>query len=415
MQEDINVLEVLDCYYPKYDGPTLVITSYSNCFLKQNNGIIPTVIVPKFPKYVDNQDFEVFRTASMKSAEGYYAGIPAMDAKLTNYLKKKKIDLIHFHSPFTMGKYFAHYGKKHHIPTIFSFHTKFKDDFERLLKTKTLQTFMMKYIMKVINKADYVWTVSDGAREVLREYGYKKNIEVIRNGTDLIYPKNAEELCAKIDNLYHFAPDENVLLTICRIVENKNIDLCLEALKIAKEKGLKFKYLVVGEGSYLETLKENAIELGLENDVIFTGRIKERCDLVNYYLRSDLFLFPSTFDTQGLVVLESAGLKLPSLLTKGSAASEIVIDNENGFVADENAESWAERIIEILSDKEKLNAVSEKAFTEVYKTWDEVAEEVSTRYREIIDEYQEKSRQKPKTKTKSKIKTKTTKKVRIND
>lgn len=392
--EEINVLEVLDCYYPKFDGPTLVITSYSKSFLKQNKGIIPTVVVPKFPKYVDNQPFEVFRTASMKSADGYYAGIPTMDAKLTKYLKNKKIDLIHFHSPFTMGKYFAHYGKKHHIPTIFSFHTKFKEDFERLLKTKALQNFMMKYIMKVINKADYVWTVSNGACDVLREYGYKKDIEVIRNGTDLTYPENAEELRVQIDNQYHFAPDENILLSVGRIVENKKLDLCLEALKIAKAKGLKFKYIIVGDGSYLGALKENAKELGLENDVIFTGKIMDRNLLSAYYLRSDLFLFPSTFDTASLSPLEAAALKLPSLLTRGCSTAEILNDNVNGYLADENAESWAEKIIEVLSDKEQLAKTKEKAYAEVYKTWDQVAEEVGVRYREIIAENNEKLRQK---------------------
>ena len=58
--KEIKILEVLDCYYPKFDGPCLVVTSYSNSLLKQ--GVDVKVAVPRFPRYQDNQKFEVFRT-----------------------------------------------------------------------------------------------------------------------------------------------------------------------------------------------------------------------------------------------------------------------------------------------------------------------------------------------------------------
>ena len=385
--EEINVLEILDCYYPKFDGPTLVITSYCKSFIKQGNGINPTVIVPKFPKYVDNQPFEIFRTTSSKGPEGYYAGLPSMDAKLAKYLKNKKIDLIHFHSPFTMGKYFVKYGKKHNIPTIFSFHTKFKEDFQRMLKTKSLVNFMMNYIMKTINKADYVWTVSNGAAEVLREYGCTKNIEVIRNGTDLTLPENQEEKIKLVNQTYNLENEENVFLSVGRIVENKKLDLALDAMKIVKDKGHNFKYLIVGDGPYLKDLKEKVKKLNLENEVIFTGKIMDRDFLSAHYLRSDLFIFPSTFDTASLAPIEAAALKLPSIMTRGCSTAEIITENVNGFLADETPESWAEKICEIINDKEKLKTVKEATYAQVYKSWDQVAEEVSKRYREIIEDY----------------------------
>ncbi|MBO4251410.1 MAG: glycosyltransferase [Clostridia bacterium] len=379
----MKILEVLDCYYPKFDGPCLVITSYSNSMLKMKDTIVK-VAVPKFPKYKDNQKFTVFRTKSIPSAEGYRCALPGLDSKLKRFLKENEFDIIHIHSPFTMCAYFTKYGKKHNIPTIFTFHTKYRDDFERDLKLKCLQNFMMKYILKNMNRADHVWTVSDGAKECLREYGYKKPIKVIRNGTDLVYPDNAEKLIDKINEKYGFDKDETVFLSVGRIVENKNLQLALSALKMVAEDGFRFKYMIVGSGNYENELKESVEKYGLRDQVIFTGKILDREELSAHYLRSDLFIFPSTFDTASLAPIEAAAMKLPTLMNEGCATAEIIENNINGYLAEETTVAWANRIEEIIKNKDKLKKMKDAAYKGVYRTWDSVAEEVVENYKEIV-------------------------------
>lgn len=383
-EKKLRVLEVLDCYYPKFDGPCLVITSYSKSFLKM--GIDARVVVPEFPKYVDDQPFEVIRVKSIPSKEGYRCAMPACDKKLKKFLKENKFDIIHVHSPFTMCGFFAKYGKKNNIPTIFTFHTKFKEDFERTLKLKFLQNFMMRYILNNINKVDYVWTVSDGAADCLREYGYKKDIKVIRNGTDLVYPDNDTELIKQVNEKYNLTEDETVFLSVGRIVENKKLQLALNALKIVADKGFKFKYVIVGAGSYEEQLKKSVADLDLQDYVIFAGKIMDRNLLSAHYLRADLFVFASTFDTASLAPIEAAALKLPSLMNRACSTAEIITDGVNGYLAEETAEAWAEKILEIMQDKPKLKAMKETTYEQVYKSWDDVAEEVYENYKRIVDE-----------------------------
>lgn len=384
MQEkELKILEVLDAYYPKFDGPCLVITSYAKSFLKMENTDV-MIAVPKFPNYTDNQPFTVFRTKSIPSAEGYRCVLPAIDFKLKKFLKENKFDIIHIHSPFTMCGFFTKYGKKHNIPTIFTFHTKYRDDFERDLKLKCLQNFMMRYILKNINRADYVWTVSNGAKECLREYGYKKDIKVIRNGTDLIYPDNADALKEQINNKYNLNRNETVFLSVGRIVENKNLQLALAAMKKVAEDGYRFKYLIVGSGNYENKLKETVVKYGLTDYVIFTGKILDREELSAHYLRANLFIFPSTFDTASLAPIEAAAMKLPTLMNRDCASAEIIKNDVNGYLVEESPLSWAEKIEEILNDKDKLFAMKEAAYSEVYRTWDSVAKEVVDNYREII-------------------------------
>lgn len=379
----MKILQTLDCYYPKFDGPTNVITNYGKSLKKVKNAEVD-VYVPRFPKYKDDQPFKVVRVKSVRSADGYYQGMPGIDGKLKKTLKENKYDVIHIHSPFTMGRFFARYGKKHGIPTVFTFHTKFKEDFVRILHAKPLVGFMMRYIMTTINACDHVLTVSDGAAEVLRSYGYKKEITVIRNGTDLVYPANATELAAQVEEKHALAGRKNVFLSVGRIVENKRLDLVLDALKIVKERGVDFRFLVVGDGSYKEKLENKAKDLALADRVIFTGKVMDRALLSGYYLRSDLFMFPSTFDTASLAPIEAAALKLPSLMTRGCSTAEIVTENRNGFLAGDTAESWADEICRIVKNENLLTQAKENCYREVYRTWDDVCGEVYDFYEKAI-------------------------------
>lgn len=385
MENQIKVLEVLDAYYPKFDGPCLVVTSLSKSFLKTGKAQ-PTIVVPRFPKYKDEQPFNVFRVKSVRAPEQYYAGIPTIDCKLKRFLKKNKPDIIHIHSPFTMGAFFIRYARKHKIPTVFTFHTKYREDFNRTLKLKCLSDFMINYIVRNINRIDHVWTVSDGARECLKEYGCKKTIKVIRNGTDLVYPNNSNALVKRINDKHNLEKTQMVFLSVGRIVENKRLQFVLPVLKQVFDLGYDFKYLIVGDGSYLSKLKALVKVYGLEDKVIFTGKIMDREELSAYYLRANLFVFPSTFDTASLAPIEAAAMKLPTLMTKGCSTAEIITDGENGFLAEQNEKAWVDAMVNLFENREKLEKAKEKAYEQVYKTWDSVAEEILENYEKIIQE-----------------------------
>ena len=163
-----------------------------------------------------------------------------------------------------------------------------------------------------------------------------------------------------------------------------------EALKILKKENDDFKLLIVGDGFDCAKFKTVIADLGLSDNVIFVGRISDRELLQGYYLRSDLFLFPSTYDTSSLVPIEAAAHKLPVLLIKDSCTAESITDGVNGFLAEETPEAFAARIKEIISDPEKMRKVGEEAHISVYRTWEMVAEEAFEKYKEIIAEYNDK-------------------------
>ena len=105
--------------------------------------------------------------------------------------------------------------------------------------------------------------------------------------------------------------------------------------------------LVVGSGPDEEELKEMTQNLLLTDKVIFTGPIRDREVLRAVNTRADLFLFPSTYDTNGIVVREAAACGLASVLIKGSCAAEGITHARNGYLIEETAESMAKLLTEI--------------------------------------------------------------------
>ena len=391
MKEPLKIAELLDSYFPCIDGPINVVTYYTEHLDKQAECKLIVPKAKKSQKYKDNRPFEVIRCKSTAAPEGYRLGHPASDKKLKKRVKQEQFDIFHTHSPFSMGTFAVKMGKKYHVPVVATLHTKYYEDFSRVLHGfKPLCNFMLRRIMRVYNAADSVWTVNNASCQVLREYGYRGEIVVMRNGTDLKYPPNAEELIARVNELHGLEGQKNVFIFVGRIAMYKNLALMANALRILKEKNLDFKMLIIGNGFDEGKFKSLVEKLGLSDRFVFVGSVRDRELLQGYYLRSDLFLFPSTFDTSSLVPIEAAAHKLPTLLIRGSCTAENIVDGENGFLADETAEAYAERIAQIVSDPEGLRAVGEEAHRSVYRTWETVAEEVLAKYGEVIEAYRKK-------------------------
>lgn len=386
----MKIVLAMDSFYPSIEGPVVVLNNFATIMSKTED---VQVFVPSYGKKTDeaeekkrNFPYKIHHVKSKyEKVSKYYCATPSYDRFLRGYMKNESIDIVHIHSPFLMSAYLVKKAKKRNIPTVMTFHTKFRDEFLRITKNKAITSFLMAVIMKNFNRADYVFTVSEGAKQCLIDYGYKKQIKVIRNGTDLVCPTNIEERCEEINKKHSLQGQENVFLFVGRMVMTKNLKLVFDALKIVKEKGYDFKFLVVGDGPDLNKFKSMAEQNALLDRVIFVGAISDRDYLRSYYVRSDLFLFPSVFDTASLVPIEAATFSLPTLLVKDSPTSEIVKDNVNGYAEIEDKEAWAQKIIEIINNKEHHKEVRENCHKEVYRTWDDVVKEMLAEYKCIID------------------------------
>ena len=375
-----------DAWYPAVDGVIKVFENHAKHLSKENNVVM---CVPKHgKKTVENdRDYLVIGVNSLdvSGKVGYDCAFPNLDDFFNKVMKKVRIDLIHFHSPFLMGAYAVSLAKKKKVPVIGTFHTMYKDEFYRNTKSNSISQILTSIIVKVFSKSNLILTMNDFSANILREYGYKGEIKILPNATDFSLNDNIEDKVKELRQVYNIDDDEVVFSYLGRIVKEKKLFFLLDVFKILKEKGLKFRMFFIGHGLDFNKLKKKVDEYGLNENVVMTGLVKDTTQKAALLNMSDLFLFPSTFDTDGIVKIEAACVKVPSLCISGTGAASTIKDNVNGFLTELDENVFADRIIEIISNKEKLKIVGQNAFNDLYITWDEVVQRIFTIYNEEIE------------------------------
>ena len=386
MIKKLKVGLFIDTYFPMVDGVIVVTDNYARRLAKFCD---VTVFCPEGRKSFDDSTlpYKVVRcTKKFKlSFLDYDLPLPKRDKKFKEELENSNLDIVHIHSPFSIGKMGIKYAKKHNIPCVGHMHSQFKQDFKKAVKLNGLTNIMVKIVMSAFNKCDECWAVNEMTSQIFVGYGAKQPPKVHYNGTDMLPIENnhvVEELKAK----YDIKNDEKVFMFVGRITTLKNIFFILDVLKELNSRGFKFKMLYVGSGPDEEKLKKDIEEAKLEKEAIMVGRITDRELLANYFKLSDLFLFPSIYDTNGLVQIEAASQKTPTIFLEGTAASSATKDNVNGYHAKNNVKEFADKIVEIFADESKYQAVCENAYKDIYHTWDDIVMEGYNRYLELIEE-----------------------------
>ncbi len=373
-----------ESYLPILDGVSITVKNYAYWLNERYGKSI--VVTPSFPNYIDNEPFDVIRYKSMAipNRAPYRIGVPRLDANLKQDLNQHHLDIVHAHSPFSSGKIALKLAKERNIPIVATFHSKFYIDFKETLKFDILAKHFVKKIVSFYNQVDHLYTVNNSTIETLRNYGYKGKVEVIENGTDFYFDEeNIKKDKEYIDHLYDISPDTNVLLFVGQHVWHKNTKLIIEALANLRRFKQNFKMIFIGDGYARDDMIKLIEEYKLNKYVVFVGEINDRDQLKKYYTRANLFLFPSTYDTSGLVVREAASFRCPSLVLKETNVSEVIKDNYNGYLSDSNSLSYAQRIISALNDrnKEKVGITAQQTIAINYE---KIIDEVYERYCEII-------------------------------
>ena len=380
-----------DAYYPMVDGVIKVVDSYARRLVEKCE---VTVFAPGFGKESDVRvpyPVEKCNTLSFRNFD-YSVPMPYFDPAFEAAIIRSKLDLVHIHSPFSIGLIGLNYARLRDVPVVATIHSQYKQDFERTLKLQSTVNLAMMTIMSIFNGCDECWTVNDAVRQLyIHEYALTAPCKVKQNATDHMPVYDRQLAAADVNEKYGLDPDDLVLLFVGRINFIKNIDFLVRSLRILKDKGLRFKMMFVGQGQDEEKLKELVTELDLNEEVVMCGLVKEKSMLEKIYSRAKLFLFPSLYDANSLVQIEAACQSTPTLFLRGARTAGMVTEDVNGFLADNDEHAYAEKIMSILSDDAYYLKVSEGAFRDIYRTWDQVVEDVYQEYKRLIANHEKKS------------------------
>ena len=384
MKQSICLLN--DSFPPQIDGVANAVRNYAECIEKNHGNAL--VVTPSFPDVEDDYPYPVLRYPSvdMRKLTGYMAGVP-FSPEVAERVRREGVALLHSHCPVASTLMARQLREIADAPLVMTYHTKFEVDIANIVRNRLLQEGSVKALVQNIKACDEVWVVSRGAGENLQSLGYDGEYVVMRNGVDMPLGKAADDMIQTVTAGYDLPENVPVYLFVGRMMWYKGLKIIVDAMARLQAEDYDFRMVFIGAGGDMAEVEAYVLECGLAEKCVFTGAITDREHIRAWYSRGDLFLFPSTFDTNGLVVREAAASGLPTVLIKGSCASEDVTHGRNGFLIEENAASMAACLKELYGKESLLKTVGEKAARELYVTWETAVGEACERYQIVIDRY----------------------------
>lgn len=276
---------------------------------------------------------------------------------IRNIIKEEKPDIVHTHASLS-ARIAARQAKNCKI--VYTRHCDFPI-------SKIYSHKIIRYLNGKVNGSltDKVIATSDMAKENLIKQGINENIiTTILNGVNEM-PEITENEKQKIREKYSINSNEIVVGYLARVEELKGHKYFIEAAKIISDrfKG-KYKFLIMGSGSYEEEAKKLVKDLSLDNVVIFTGFISKVYEMLNIV---DVQINASYLsETTNLSLLEGMSLGIPTVATKCGGTPKMIMEGQNGILVEKaDAKSLADGIINITNDNEKYQYMKKRS-KEIY-------------------------------------------------
>lgn len=268
-----------------------------------------------------------------------------------------KLDIIHVHHPFFLGRTALFWARLLKIPIVYTFHTLYEAYVHYTpFKRDIAVAFIKRYVRKFANQVDLVISPSFSIKGYLERRGIKSPIAVIPTG---IKWEEFQRKPSPSDR------KEKILMFVGRLGEEKNVPFLLNILFKIRNKD--WKAIFVGDGPDREKFVRMVKDANMGNRILFLGMLTPR-KLRELYARAYLFLFSSFTETQGLVILEAMASGVPVLAMKAPGVSDFVHSGYTGFLANSEKDFYEKLVL--LLENEDLHAEMSFTARKWAKLWD---------------------------------------------
>jgi glycosyltransferase involved in cell wall biosynthesis len=309
-------------------------------------------------------------------------GMPTRTIK--TYLEEFDPDLVHVVNPAFMGYSGIKYGKKLGVPLIASYHThvpKYADYYNMSWS----EPLLWWHFRRMHNKADINLCTSQAILEELNDQNFY-NMHLWKRGVDTerFNPELRDsDMRRRLSNDH---PEKTLLLFVGRLAFEKEIDSLVPMLEQKPDAHL----AIVGDGPYRSELEKN---FGHLENVTFTGFLHGE-ELARAYASADAFMFPSTTETLGLVILEAMASGLPVIAAESGPTNEQVEDGSTGLLYRSGPNGNLTEVINRLQESGLLEKMSKEAYEHSRDYgWRGPAQQLLDFYESAIEQKQEKQQQ----------------------
>lgn len=276
------------------------------------------------------------------------------NARFRRYMRAFKPDIIHVHHPFWLGSMGLLMGRRLKVPVVYTYHTRLEHYAHFVpLPSVLFRNLISHYLIKRFsNGCQGVIVPTYSAEEYLRMIGVKTPTLVQPTGIDFArFQQVDESSLATLHEQLGIQPAQKILVSVSRISQEKNIGFMLDALAELKQQGHDdLHLLLIGEGPDRQTIQQQIERLGLADDVTLAGAVPPE-EMALYYHLGDVFVFASTSETQGMVILEAMAAGMPVVAVRSSGIDDVVREGFNGYKTPQNRQAWGRRILELTDDE----------------------------------------------------------------
>ncbi len=309
------------------------------------------IFAPRYHGYEDDDpDVVRFAAGHWFKARDYPVAFPfasRIAPRSALLFRQMKFDVVHTHSPFVLGGLGAHWARFHFLPLVWTFHTLYHHYAHYSIapagSTRRYILWRVRYMMR---QCDRVIAPSCAMERVISKLYPSAPIQVLPTGVNL--EKFASGDGARVRRELGIAPDETVLLYVGRLAPEKNLGFLLRSVApLLKDR--RARLLVVGGGPSIESYRELARKLEIENRVIFTDFIEPKT-IADYYAAGDIFTFASRTETQGLSIAEALCAGKPCVVVNAMGAAEAIEPEGDGFLVPPHEARFREATARLIDD-----------------------------------------------------------------
>src|SRR6266702_992752 len=281
----------------------------------------------------------VFRypSAPAPTYPGFAIPLP-FSRRLSRAARELELDVFHAQHPFLLGPAARRLARAEGRPIVFTYHTRYEKYAHYVpLPERLVAALAVRLSCRFADATDVV---------------------VVPTGVDLDRFRPGDREAARRG--LGLPADAPICLYVGRLDREKSVERIIEAFASIAEAVSGARLLLVGQGSHAGPLERRAAASRAHERIHFVGGVA-RGELPPYYQASDLFLFASETETQGLVLAEAHACGLPAVAVRASGVDEVVRDGETGLLTKAAAREFADAAIGLLLDGERRMAMGRAA------------------------------------------------------
>ena len=343
-----------DTYAPQVNGVSVSLQMISEGLKKRGHQV--TIFAPKFPGYKDDEP-NVMRLPSLKYLNNppiYVAvlGTPRSTWKLT----REHFDVLHAHSPASVGLLAYLTASTKRLPLIYTYHTSITD-YTHYIKfiggTGLIKRAASWFSKASTDLGDQIVVPSPKFQRLLITQKVKQPITVIPNGIDLSMFKAVKNPGA-LRNRLGISADAPILLTVGRMDPEKRLEFIVEAFDLIADRVPNAHLVFAGDGGSRKSVEEKASATRASDRIHFLGMVN-RAELPDIFHDASVFVSASTTEVHPISVIEAIASGLPLVAVQDEAFEGMLDDGMNGYAVPLDVKKYADVLADLLPDRERLN------------------------------------------------------------